>query len=501
MGDTGAPLFCNGKLYGIISWGLDCMEKDYPIIWTNLVYFKYWIDQTIQKFDAGDYETEVVVNLKGKDYEHFGNIKRKEIKNMNKEDEELLSIYEERIKEPPLRRKSYKHFHKTEDFDDTFADEYYDDKFRKRRKEDGTEKKYKFKTSFVNRKHGHNHEQDHEHEQNHEHEQDHEHEHEHEHIDKKINDKENYHELYPEKDKHGDILDKEFKKAVLHLVRNSGDSTVDEIKTHLDKVQQLESRLSNIENKTKNFDIHKKISETELHHLLNIHKMPLIKYNNYDFLLSRVDANIAEDYDDDEIDYPNKFPKEDSRFKFYSNIVPRVKKGQKRKFNRKGKMKLRPSEDRLYEDSDKISDIVFPKKRRKMRQKGRRNQRRKNDYYEMRDVNVPRQKSVEDENENDNEDPVRERNFNKPDFNLNRHLGSQAGDNDDSFGYITTERDFNGFYNIFPITKSDDTYNLESLLRTNMPVQIYDNSSAMVNLILKQRMDSGVSNIFFIQQK
>ena len=50
-GDSGGPLQCytNGKWYqiGITSWGIPCGNRGYPDVYTKVVQYHQWIQQTI----------------------------------------------------------------------------------------------------------------------------------------------------------------------------------------------------------------------------------------------------------------------------------------------------------------------------------------------------------------------------------------------------------------------------------------------------------------------
>ncbi|XP_068148186.1 trypsin eta [Drosophila tropicalis] len=45
QGDSGGPLVVNSQLVGIVSWGEGCARANYPGVYTNVAYFKNWIDQ------------------------------------------------------------------------------------------------------------------------------------------------------------------------------------------------------------------------------------------------------------------------------------------------------------------------------------------------------------------------------------------------------------------------------------------------------------------------
>ncbi|XP_015040410.1 phenoloxidase-activating factor 2 [Drosophila pseudoobscura] len=53
-GDGGSPLFCSMpgqtdryQLAGIVSWGIECAEKDIPAAYTNVAYLRDWINQMV----------------------------------------------------------------------------------------------------------------------------------------------------------------------------------------------------------------------------------------------------------------------------------------------------------------------------------------------------------------------------------------------------------------------------------------------------------------------
>jgi len=54
--DGGSPLFCTMpgqkdryQLVGIVSWGIECGEKDVPAAYTNVAYLRNWIDRQVVK--------------------------------------------------------------------------------------------------------------------------------------------------------------------------------------------------------------------------------------------------------------------------------------------------------------------------------------------------------------------------------------------------------------------------------------------------------------------
>ncbi|XP_072282369.1 trypsin-like [Pyxicephalus adspersus] len=53
QGDSGGPLVCDGKLYGITSWGhIPCAEPNHPGIYTKVCNYLTWIRQTINTGDC-----------------------------------------------------------------------------------------------------------------------------------------------------------------------------------------------------------------------------------------------------------------------------------------------------------------------------------------------------------------------------------------------------------------------------------------------------------------
>lgn len=49
IGDAGGPLVLADKIIGLVSWGSGCAQVKYPGVYTNLVYFKEWINAETSK--------------------------------------------------------------------------------------------------------------------------------------------------------------------------------------------------------------------------------------------------------------------------------------------------------------------------------------------------------------------------------------------------------------------------------------------------------------------
>ena len=47
QGDSGGPMFKDGVLYGLVSYGIGCARPNIPGVYTDVKYFKKWIDNTI----------------------------------------------------------------------------------------------------------------------------------------------------------------------------------------------------------------------------------------------------------------------------------------------------------------------------------------------------------------------------------------------------------------------------------------------------------------------
>ena len=48
QGDSGGPLACNGRLSGVVSFGIGCANTSLPDVYTNIQYYSEWIKSNME---------------------------------------------------------------------------------------------------------------------------------------------------------------------------------------------------------------------------------------------------------------------------------------------------------------------------------------------------------------------------------------------------------------------------------------------------------------------
>ena len=52
QGDSGGPLFCDGFQAGVVSYGIDCGQADYPGVYAEVANFIDWLENPIGAADS-----------------------------------------------------------------------------------------------------------------------------------------------------------------------------------------------------------------------------------------------------------------------------------------------------------------------------------------------------------------------------------------------------------------------------------------------------------------
>ncbi|KAI7815153.1 Serine protease [Rhyzopertha dominica] len=61
QGDSGGPLVCNEELVGVVSFGYGCGRADYPGVYSDVAYYRPWIEEKIKSFGSRSEVPSIII--------------------------------------------------------------------------------------------------------------------------------------------------------------------------------------------------------------------------------------------------------------------------------------------------------------------------------------------------------------------------------------------------------------------------------------------------------